>query len=117
MPEQKPSTSIALGSEDLDQGRGRMSSRRMNEGLLQGWGGGVMTLVCWACALTAVWPAKAAQWPQFRGPSGLGYSDDKNLALTWGGKSNENIVWKVPLTGQGHASPIVWDDAVFVGTV
>src|SRR5437762_9423354 len=50
----------------------------------------------------------AAEWPQFRGPTGLGYTDEKDLALTWGGKENTNVLWSASLRGQGHASPIVW---------
>ncbi len=56
-------------------------------------------------------------WPQFRGPTGLGYCEEKNLPLRWGGPANENLLWKSPLSGAGHASPIVWGDAVFVCTV
>jgi outer membrane protein assembly factor BamB len=62
-------------------------------------------------------PATAAQWPQFRGPSGLGYSDSTNLPLTWNGGTGENLLWQSPLVGEGHASPIVWEDAVFLCTV
>lgn len=67
----------------------------------------------------AVSPAAshAENWPQFRGPTGLGYTQEKNLPTTWGGPDNKNVLWKAPLTGQGHASPIVWDDSVFVCTV
>src|SRR4051794_13162185 len=56
-------------------------------------------------------------WPQFRGPAGLGLSDEKNLPLQWGGAGNENVIWQSPLRGSGHASPVVWGDAVFVCTV
>ena len=61
--------------------------------------------------------ARADEWPQFRGPSGLGYTSEKNLPLKWGGEKGENIAWKSPLIGEGHASPIVWGDRVFVCTV
>ena len=59
----------------------------------------------------------AADWPQFRGPTGQGLSDEKNLPVKWGGKEKENVLWQSPLNGQGHASPIVSGDAVFVSTV
>jgi outer membrane protein assembly factor BamB len=59
----------------------------------------------------------AENWPQFRGPAGLGYTQEKNLPTTWGGPDNKNILWKAPLTGRGHASPIVWGDCVFTCTV
>ena len=60
-------------------------------------------------------------WPGWRGPTGDGQSDEKNLPLTWGGKSQENILWKAPLfpsdkvkRDQNQSSPIVWGDRVFV---
>lgn len=56
-------------------------------------------------------------WPQFRGPTGLGYTDEKDLPLSWGGPGNANVLWQSPLVGQGHASPVVWGDSVFVCTV
>src|SRR5262245_53663808 len=55
-------------------------------------------------------------WPQFRGPTGLGYSTDKNLPTEWGGKEEKNILWSAPLVGDGHASPIVWRDQVITCT-
>ena len=56
-------------------------------------------------------------WPQFRGPTGLGYTEEKDLPIRWGGASRENVLWSSPLNGAGHASPIVWGDKVFVCTV
>ncbi|MEN6426330.1 MAG: PQQ-binding-like beta-propeller repeat protein [Phycisphaerales bacterium] len=58
-----------------------------------------------------------ANWPGFRGPTGLGYTTEENLPITWGGPANENVLWSSSLPGQGHASPIVWDHAVVVCTV
>jgi len=60
-------------------------------------------------------------WPCWRGPTGQGITDEKGLPLTWGGKENENVLWKVPLPGTGskakfdhnQSSPIVWKDRVF----
>ena len=58
-----------------------------------------------------------ANWPGFRGPTGLGYTTEENLPIVWGGPNNENVLWRSPLPGQGHASPIVWDHAIIVCTV
>ena len=44
--------------------------------------------------------ASAADWPGWRGPTGMGVSDEKDLPLTWGGKDDENILWKQPLPGR-----------------
>jgi outer membrane protein assembly factor BamB len=61
--------------------------------------------------------AHASDWPGWRGPTGLGYCAEKDLPLTWNGKTGENIVWKAPLAGTtGHSSPIVWGERVFVTT-
>ncbi len=57
-----------------------------------------------------------ANWPGFRGPTGLGYTTEENLPLVWGGPAQENVRWIAPLPGQGHASPIVWEQAVIVCT-
>ena len=59
---------------------------------------------------------QAENWPGFRGPTGLGYAEDRNLPLTWGGPDGANVLWKAALKGQGHASPIVWEEFAFVCT-
>jgi outer membrane protein assembly factor BamB len=69
-----------------------------------------------ALACLAVVTAPAADWPQFRGPTGLGYTTEKNLPLTWNAKTGENIRWKAPLpkSDNAYSSPVVWGDRVFV---
>jgi outer membrane protein assembly factor BamB len=56
----------------------------------------------------------SANWPQWRGPDGLGISTEKNLPTQW--SANKNIKWKTPIEGRGHSSPIVWGNRVFVTT-
>jgi outer membrane protein assembly factor BamB len=56
--------------------------------------------------------SRAEDWPQFRGPTGQGISNEKNLPLHWTAESN--VVWKAAIPGQGWSSPIVWKDKVFV---
>jgi outer membrane protein assembly factor BamB len=66
--------------------------------------------------------ARGENWPSWRGPTGLGYTTDKFLPLTWGGKDNTNVLWKVPLfpnperikQDENRSSPIVWSDRVFI---
>lgn len=66
----------------------------------------------------------AENWPQFRGPTGMGQSVEKELPTTWGGKNNDNILWKAPLphveikgkTDNNQSSPIVWGDKIIVTT-
>jgi len=54
----------------------------------------------------------AANWPQWRGPAGLGVSGELSLPTTW--SARENIAWSASLRGLGSSSPIVWGDQVFV---
>jgi outer membrane protein assembly factor BamB len=56
----------------------------------------------------------AANWPQWRGPSGQGISTETGLPVSW--SARENIRWKTPIPGQGHSSPVVWGDRIFLTT-
>jgi len=76
----------------------------------------VLMLACVADLGSSTW-AQDEDWPQFRGPTGLGATSERNLPLTWGGEKAENVAWKTPLVGEGHASPIVSGSRVFVCTV
>lgn len=60
--------------------------------------------------------AAAENWPGFRGPTGLGLTKERDLAIRWGGDDAIHVLWKSPLVGEGHASPIVWEERVFVCT-
>jgi len=67
----------------------------------------------WACLLISGWSpaAQAENWPGWRGPRGDGTSQESNLPVTW--SATENVAWKTPLPGVGHASPIIWGDRIF----
>lgn len=58
----------------------------------------------------------AENWPCWRGPRGDGTSTESNAPIRWDAASGKNIVWKVNVPGDGHASPIVWDDRLFLST-
>jgi len=53
-------------------------------------------------------------WPQWRGPSGQGISEEKGLPSEW--STSKNIKWKTPIPGRGHSSPIVWNNRIFLTT-
>jgi outer membrane protein assembly factor BamB len=57
---------------------------------------------------------QAANWPQWRGPFLNGSTTETNLPDSW--SKTENVLWSTPLPGPSHATPIVWDDAVFVSS-
>lgn len=73
------------------------------------------------CLLLASSVHAGEHWPGWRGPTGQGHTDEKNLPLEWDGKTGKNVLWKVPLfpsdkvqRDQNQSSPIVWGDRVFV---
>ncbi|HZL87847.1 MAG TPA: PQQ-binding-like beta-propeller repeat protein [Pirellulaceae bacterium] len=57
-------------------------------------------------------PALAADWPAWRGPTGQGFCEEKDIPVTWSDK--ENVKWKVPLASQGNSTPVVWGDKIFL---
>ncbi len=59
-------------------------------------------------------PPATASWPQWRGPESQGVSSENNLPTEW--SAAKNIVWKTPIPGRGHSSPIVWGNKLFVTT-
>jgi outer membrane protein assembly factor BamB len=69
-------------------------------------------------ALSVGRPAGAAdattpvQWAQWRGPSGQGYSEDKQVPLTW--SENDNLLWKAALPGHGNSTPVIWGERIFL---
>jgi hypothetical protein len=46
--------------------------------------------------------------PQWRGPAGNGLVLHGNPPLEW--SEEQNVKWKVPVPGRGHATPIIWED-------
>lgn len=58
--------------------------------------------------------ASAQNWPAFRGANASGAADGQNPPVSWNVEKNENIVWKTPIPGLAHASPVVWGNKLFV---
>ena len=64
-------------------------------------------LLMLACPLVA-----EGNWPQWRGPNLDGTSPAKGLAVSW--STTENVLWRAKLPSWAAATPIVWNDTVFV---
>ncbi|HSH94792.1 MAG TPA: PQQ-binding-like beta-propeller repeat protein, partial [Roseimicrobium sp.] len=58
--------------------------------------------------------AFAAEWPEWRGPGGLGQSAEIGLPVEWG--DGTNIAWKVELPGRGWSSPVIDGKQVWMTT-
>lgn len=60
--------------------------------------------------------ALGSNWPQFRGPGASGVDDSSPAPISWNVETGENVLWKTPIPGLAHASPITWDDRVYAVT-
>lgn len=54
----------------------------------------------------------AENWPQWRGPNLDGTSNEQQLPVRW--TATENIAWKLPVPSRSGATPIIWNDHVFL---
>ncbi|HKE02407.1 MAG TPA: PQQ-binding-like beta-propeller repeat protein, partial [Blastocatellia bacterium] len=53
-------------------------------------------------------------WPEFRGPTGQGHSDERGLPLTW--SETRNVRWKTAIPGRGWSSPSIQGDRIWLTT-
>jgi outer membrane protein assembly factor BamB len=59
--------------------------------------------------------AGAENWPHWRGPRGNGVSEETGIASQW--SPTKNIAWQLELPGPAGATPVVWDDNIFLTSV
>jgi len=65
-------------------------------------------------ALGTLAQAGPEEWSGWRGPRRDGTSLETGFPVKW--SATENVLWKIPLPGKGHSSPVVWGDRIFVTT-
>jgi len=71
-----------------------------------------LRIVVCSCALLVTSIACGENWPQWRGAKLDGISLEKNLPLTW--SKTENVLWRLELPGPAGATPVVWEDKIFL---
>ena len=59
---------------------------------------------------------QAQNWPSFRGPNASGVAEGTKPPTTWDLEKAQNVLWKTPIPGLSHASPVVWGNNIFVIT-
>lgn len=64
--------------------------------------------------LLLAFPIFAEDWPEFRGPTGQGHSNERGLPLTW--NETKNVKWKVAIPGRGWSSPAILGDRIWLTT-
>ena len=60
--------------------------------------------------------APAGGWPSFRGAQASGVADGQNLPDHWDATTGDHILWRTPVPGLAHSSPVVWGDRIYVTT-
>jgi outer membrane protein assembly factor BamB len=53
-------------------------------------------------------------WPSFRGREASGVTDGQHLPDHWDVERREHVLWRTPIPGLAHSSPIVWGDRIYV---
>ncbi|NNC89917.1 MAG: PQQ-binding-like beta-propeller repeat protein [Akkermansiaceae bacterium] len=59
-------------------------------------------------------PPASGDWPWWRGAGRNGRSKDSRVPVEWA--EGRNVLWKAPIAGQGHSSPIVVGTKLFLTT-
>lgn len=72
----------------------------------------VLLVAASVSALTAA--ARAENWPEWRGPTRDGICTETSVPTTW--SKTENVLWRTPLPGRAGATPVVWNDRIFLTT-
>jgi outer membrane protein assembly factor BamB len=63
-------------------------------------------------AISSSLAAFSQEWTRFRGPNGQGQCESADtIPVEW---TEADYNWKVELPGSGNASPVIWQDKVFV---
>jgi hypothetical protein len=62
--------------------------------------------------LVLVGTSPAENWPQWRGAKLDGISHEKGLPTKW--SKQEGIAWRLALPGPAGATPVVWDDRIYL---
>ena len=72
----------------------------------------LIILVILACLIINIQSVSAQNWPQWRGPLATGEALSGNPPVEW--SEQNNIKWKIPLSGTGHSTPAVWGNTIFI---
>ncbi len=67
-----------------------------------------------ASLLGAANEARAADWPQWRGPDGQGHAEGGGYPLIW--SETQNVTWKTIIPGRGWSSPVIYGSQIWLTT-
>ena len=64
------------------------------------------------CLQAKTVPPAEMYWPQWRGPLATGEAPHADPPIHW--SASTNLRWTVDLPGEGHSTPVVWSNRIFV---
>ena len=78
-----------------------------------------IVIACFCFVSASLWQSEALSdseknWAQWRGPDATGVAPHGDPPVEW--SESKNVQWKTEIPGKGHASPVVWEDKIFVLT-
>lgn len=73
----------------------------------------LLLFLAWCPSLVIA--AEPTRWPQWRGAKGDGISQEPSPPTKWTNK--ENVLWRAQLPGPAGATPVVWDERIFLTSV
>lgn len=59
-------------------------------------------------------PTAHSNWPQFRGAHARGFADAAKYPAGFEIEKGKNLLWRVPVPGMAHSSPVLWGDRVYL---
>jgi outer membrane protein assembly factor BamB len=74
----------------------------------------IMGVICKGAIFAAIFAVAGypENWPQWRGPNLNGISGERGLPVKW--SPTENIAWRLPMPSKTGATPIIWEDRIFL---
>jgi len=72
----------------------------------------VVVLISLNGGASAAGVADERYWPQWRGPNSDGVAPIGDPPIEW--SETKNVAWKVEIPGSGYATPIIWEDRIFL---
>lgn len=72
----------------------------------------VLPMVAGSAAFPDAATAWQTNWGQWRGPTGNGVAPRAEPPVSW--DEQRNVRWRAALPGAGHASPVIWNDRIFL---
>jgi outer membrane protein assembly factor BamB len=75
----------------------------------------LVSAAVWCSGITVAEEAMTgpADWPRWRGAGGAGAGGSQRFPHQW---SDKDWAWTVSLSGQGHASPVVWRQRIYTAS-